>query len=582
MFNNNNYPHTLFLRAVLAVICLGLAFQAGADQYTEAAEKWLDQAFKNSTLSREEQLRELEWFARVSEPFRGMEINVVSETIATHEYEASVLAKAFSEITGIRLTHTLIQEGDVIEKLQTQMQSGRNIYDAYVNDSDLIGTHFRYGKVVPVEDIMNGAGKDLTLPTLDLDDFIGLDFVKAPDGKLYQLPDQQFANLYWFRADWFERADLKERFKSLYGYDLGVPVNWSAYEDIAEFFSEHVKEIDGERVYGHMDYGKKDPSLGWRFTDAWFSMAGAGDKGLPNGLPVDEWGIRVDGCHPVGASVSRGGATNGPAAVYATTKYVDWLQKYAPPEAQGMTFSEAGPVPAQGNVAQQIFWYTAFTASMIKDGLPVVNADGTPKWRMAPSPRGPYWQEGMKLGYQDVGAWTFLNSTPEKRRLAAWLYAQFTVSKTVSLEKTLAGLTPIRESDINSAAMTEAAPRLGGLVEFYRSPARVQWSPTGTNVPDYPKLAQLWWQYIAQAASGEATPQEALDGLAAAQDRVMERLERAKVMATCGPRLNKPRDPAYWLEQPGAPKAKLENEKPQGKTVPYQELLKTWEDARQS
>lgn len=331
MFNNNNYPHTLFLRAVLAVICLGLAFQAGADQYTEAAEKWLDQAFKNSTLSREEQLRELEWFARVSEPFRGMEINVVSETIATHEYEASVLAKAFSEITGIRLTHTLIQEGDVIEKLQTQMQSGRNIYDAYVNDSDLIGTHFRYGKVVPVEDIMNGAGKDLTLPTLDLDDFIGLDFVKAPDGKLYQLPDQQFANLYWFRADWFERADLKERFKSLYGYDLGVPVNWSAYEDIAEFFSEHVKEIDGERVYGHMDYGKKDPSLGWRFTDAWFSMAGAGDKGLPNGLPVDEWGIRVDGCHPVGASVSRGGATNGPAAVYATTKYVDWLQKYAPP-----------------------------------------------------------------------------------------------------------------------------------------------------------------------------------------------------------------------------------------------------------
>ena len=47
------------------------------------------------------------------------------------------------------------------------------------------------------------------------------------------------------------------------------------------------------RVYGHMDYGKKDPSLGWRFTDAWLSMAGVGDKGIPNGLPVDEWGIRV-------------------------------------------------------------------------------------------------------------------------------------------------------------------------------------------------------------------------------------------------------------------------------------------------
>ena len=519
MFNNNKYPKTLLLSAAIGSVGLGLSFQASADQYSDAAKKWVNEAFKNSTLTKEEQMKEMEWFIQAAEQFRGMDINVVSETIATHEYESKVLAEAFSEITGINLTHTLIQEGDVIEKLQTQMQSGRNIYDGWVNDSDLIGTHFRYGKVMPVEDIMNGEGKDLTLPTLDLDDFIGLDFTTGPDGKLYQLPDQQFANLYWFRADWFERADLKKQFKDIYGYELGVPVNWSAYEDIAEFFSVHVKEIDGERVYGHMDYGKKDPSLGWRFTDAWFSMAGAGDKGLPNGLPVDEWGVRVDECHPVGSSVSRGGATNGPAAVYATTKYVDWLEKYAPPEAQGMTFSESGPVPAQGSVAQQIFWYTAFTASMIEDGLPVVNEDGTPKWRMAPSPRGPYWEEGMKLGYQDVGSWTFMKSTPEKRRLAAWLYAQFTVSKTVSLEKTIAGLTPIRESDIESDAMTEMAPKLGGLVEFYRSPARVQWSPTGTNIPDYPKLAQLWWQYIAQAASGEATPQKALDGLAEAQDR---------------------------------------------------------------
>ena len=41
------------------------------------------------------------------------------------------------------------------------------------------------------------------------------------------------------------------------------------------------------------------------------------------------------------------------------------------------------------------------------------------------------------------------------------------------------------------------APKLGGLVEFYRSPARVAWTPTGTNVPDYPKLAQLWWKNVA-------------------------------------------------------------------------------------
>lgn len=552
-----------------------------ADYAAEAA-RWIDEEFQPSTLSRDEQLAELAWFTAAAAPLRGMRINVVSEALTTHAYESEVLTRAFADITGLQVTHDLIQEGDVIEKLQTQMQSDRNIYDAYVNDSDLIGTHSRYGYVVPLSDFMAGEGAAFTSPTLDIEDFIGLSFTTGPDGKLYQLPDQQFANLYWFRYDWFQRQDLRSRFRDAYGYELGVPVNWSAYEDIAEFFTEKVGTIDGERVYGHMDYGKKDPSLGWRFTDAWLSMAGTGDIGIPNGSPVDEWGIRVEGCRPVGASVRRGGAANGPAAVYALRKYMEWLKRFAPPAAAGMTFSEAGPVPAQGRIAQQIFWYTTFTADMIEPGLPVVDADGAPKWRMAPSPHGPYWREGMKLGYQDAGSWTLLKSTPLERRQAAWLYAQFVVSKTVSLKKTLTGLTPIRASDLNSDAMTEAAPRLGGLVEFYRSPARVSWTPTGANVPDYPKLAQLWWPNVANAVSGAVSPQQAMDTLAQQQDEVLARLERIGIQGDCGPKLNPQAGAEEWLAQPGAPKPKLENEKPPGQTVPYDELINAWREGRAS
>jgi len=566
--------------AVLAA-CKGSNKPAPDDsaERMKVAEKWIDAEFQPSTLTRDQQLAEMKWFIDAAKPYRGKKINVVSETIDTHSYESKTMAKAFSEITGIVLTHDLIQEGDVIEKLQTQMQSRQSIYDAYVNDSDLIGTHYRYGQVIPLSDFMTGEGKDVTLPTLDIDDFIGKSFVTAPDGKMYQLPDQQFANLYWFRADWFARPDLKEKFKKKYGYELGVPVNWSAYEDIADFFSNDVKNIDGARVYGHMDYGKKDPSLGWRFTDAWLSMAGVGDKGLPNGKPVDEWGIRVEGCAPAGSSVSRGGEANGPAAVYALTKYIDWLKKYAPPEAPGMTFSEAGPVPGQGNIAQQIFWYTAFTASLTKPGLPVMNEDGTPKWRMAPSPHGPYWQEGTKLGYQDAGSWTLLDSTPVENRKAAWLYAQFVVAKSTSLKKFTVGLTPIRKSDIDSEHVTKLAPKLGGLVEFYRSPARVAWTPTGTNVPDYPKLAQLWWQNVSLAVTAEKTPQAAMDSLAEQMDEVLGRLERAG-MKNCGPKLNEKKDPKEWLDAPGAPHAKLANEKPKGETVPYDTLLQAWKEGR--
>ncbi|MCB1860950.1 MAG: carbohydrate ABC transporter substrate-binding protein, partial [Gammaproteobacteria bacterium] len=337
-----------------ALICASPGIMAG----TAEAEKWINSEFQPSTLSKEQQMEEMAWFIKAAEPFKGMEINVLSETIPTHEYESKTLTKAFEEITGIKVNHQLLGEGEVVQAVQTQMQTGRNLYDAYINDSDLIGTHSRLQLAVNLTDWMAGEGKDVTNPMLDLDDFMGISFTTGPDGKVYQIPDQQFANLYWFRYDWFQRDDLKKKFKEMYGYDLGVPVNWSAYEDIAEFFSEHVKEIDGVRIYGHMDYGKRAPDLGWRMTDAWLSMAGEGSKGLPNGRPVDEWGIRMEegSCNPVGASVSRGGAANGPAAVYAIRKWDEWLRKYAPPGAASYDFYQSLPALSQGNVAQQIFW----------------------------------------------------------------------------------------------------------------------------------------------------------------------------------------------------------------------------------
>jgi glycerol transport system substrate-binding protein len=235
-------------------------------------------------------------------------------------------------------------------------------------------------------------------------------------------------------------------------------------------------------------------------------------------------------------------------------------------------------------VAQQIFWYTAFLPEMVKpksEGNNTVDDEGNLLWRMAPSPHGPYWKEGMKLGYQDAGSWTLFNSTPLDNRKAAWLYAQFVTSKTVDVRKTHVGLTVIRNSTINHESFTERAPKLGGWVEFYRSPDRDLWTPTGINVPDYPKLAQIWWQQIGDVNSGTFTPQEAMDRLAGEMDQVMARMqavdESDNVYNGCGPRLNPEVDPSEWLGKPDGPAAKLDNEKPQGETINYDELVKRWQ-----
>ena len=147
------------MRTKLMAATAGLALMAlSGPSYADmaAAERWVDEEFQPSTLTREEQLAEMEWFISAAEPFVGMEINVLSETIPTHSYESETLTKAFEEITGIKVNHQLLGEGEVVQAVQTQMQTNRNLYDAYINDSDLIGTHSRLQLAVNLTDWMEG------------------------------------------------------------------------------------------------------------------------------------------------------------------------------------------------------------------------------------------------------------------------------------------------------------------------------------------------------------------------------------------------------------------------------------------
>ena len=539
-----------YLLSAVAVSAV-IAGPSAAFADAAAAKKWIDEEFQPSTLSKDEQMSEMQWFIDAAAPFSGMEVNVLSEGIPTHGYESDVLTKAFEEITGIKVNHQILGEGEVVQAVQTQMQTQRNLYDGYVNDSDLIGTHSRLQLAYNLTEQMAGDWAATTSPTLDLDDFMGIQFTTGPDGNLYQLPDQQFANLYWFRKDWFDDADNQAAFKAKYGYDLGVPVNWSAYEDIADFFSNDVKEVDGTTIYGHMDYGKRAPDLGWRMTDAWLSMAGAGSKGEPNGIPIDEWGIRMEAgtCNPVGAIVSRGGAANGPAAVYAIRKWDEWLRAYAPPGAARYDFyqSLAGTGTRQRGPADLLVH-----GLHRRHGEAAVGRQqyGGRRWQpaVADGPSPPWPVLGRRPEGRLSGRWIL--DVPQvhasDRAQAAWLYAQFVTSKTVDVKKSHVGLTFIRDSTVRHESFTERAPKLGGLVEFYRSPDRVAWSPTGINVPDYPKLAQIWWQQIGDVNSGAFTPQEAMDRLAEEMDITMARMqaadEAANVYGGCGPRLNEEKD----------------------------------------
>ena len=95
------------LKSIVAVavsISLLTISNAVADGHMAAIKKWSNGEFSLSTISAKEREKELNWFHDAAKPFKGMEINVLSETIPTHEYESKVLTKAFEAVSYTHLT----------------------------------------------------------------------------------------------------------------------------------------------------------------------------------------------------------------------------------------------------------------------------------------------------------------------------------------------------------------------------------------------------------------------------------------------------------------------------------------------
>ena len=81
----------LMMTSAVALMAASSAITSPAFADEAAAKKWIDSEFQPSTLSKEDQMKEMQWFIKAAEPFKGMEINAVSETLTVHEYESKTL-----------------------------------------------------------------------------------------------------------------------------------------------------------------------------------------------------------------------------------------------------------------------------------------------------------------------------------------------------------------------------------------------------------------------------------------------------------------------------------------------------------
>ena len=98
-------------------------------------------------------------------------------------------------------------------------------------------------------------------------------------------------------------------------------------------------------------------------------------------------------------------------------------------------------------------------------------------------------------------------------------------------------------------------------------------------MPDYPKLAQLWWQNVGRGGHRREDPAGGHGQSGQAAGRRPGPAGAAEIGGDCAPKLNPERDAQYWLDQPGAPAPKLADERGKPETLDYDRLIAQWKKA---
>ncbi len=156
------------------------------------------------------------------------------------------LSKDFTAQTGIKMNFEFVPWTNFADRMLNELNSGGQLCDLMIGDSQWIGGGATYGHYVKLNDFFDKEG-------ISMDDFLPATvyaYSTWPKGSpnYWALPAMGDALGWVYRKDWFARPEIRADFKPEFGRELEVPKNWNELRDIAQVFQG--REIDGETRYG--------------------------------------------------------------------------------------------------------------------------------------------------------------------------------------------------------------------------------------------------------------------------------------------------------------------------------------------
>ncbi len=451
-----------------------------------------------------------EWFKTAAAPYAGATIRGVSESSPPSVYVRDVLAKQFTELTGINVDFEATSWDQMYDKAIKDMEANTGIYDFVYIEQDIIYSYLARDFLVNINESL-AANEAIKAPNVDFADFTTFaDYFKNADGDLFGIPMEAFTKMYLYRKDLFGDAAIQEAFKAKYGYDLAPATTHAQHRDIAEFFTQYGKdnnlELWGTTVQGSTGH----PASTYEYLESI-----APSFGLYN------WGINTENYK---ATTANGGALDSDLAKEALSFWVDLLQ-FAPPESTSSTWDEVASTFAAGRAAQGwVYFENGAWISTDADRSVVVGNVGvalppTAEGVIAAAEAGTGY-----IGYYDGGAFGLPHSSKNKE--AALLFLQYIAQKEVQPGWALAAPRITHTATFDDPAVLENDAKVDGYYTLLKEQGKLFGGAPA--FPFHSAVRETIDPFIHRALAGELTPAEALDQAAVAVDAKLVELGYAK------------------------------------------------------
>ncbi len=382
------------------------------------------------------------------------------------------LSRDFTAESGIAVNFELVPWTNFADRMLTELNSGGQLCDVMIGDSQWIGGGATYGHYVQLNDFFGQQG-------ISMDDFLPAAvyaYSTWPKGSdnFYALPAMGDALGWVYRKDWFERDDIRAAFLEATGRELTIPENWDELREVAEFFQG--REIDGETRYGVAIYTER------------------GSEGITMGVTAAlyAWGF---GYETEPGSYSMDGAVNSAGAVEALEFYRALYECCTPPGHSDAYMVANLDAYRSGTVAMQMNWF-AFFPGIDKD-----EAVGGGRSGFFANPGQVV--EASTLGGQGMSVVAYSENQEEALQYIAWFAQPDVQAKWWEL-----GGYSVHRSVLEAPGFEDSTPFAG---EFLEAMAVVQdfWQE-----PIYAELMLAMQQRLHDyVVAGQGTAQEALDKL---------------------------------------------------------------------